>query len=242
MTPSRTSTSFAILAILTFVPLISAQNPEVKERLEQVKAESAKNKQVLATYTWQEQDTISMKGEVKKQESFQVQMGPDGKPQKTPLPRQAPAQAAQEQGGGGRRGGRLKEKIVENKKEEFKEYAEQIGALAQSYAKPDPEKLQAAFQQGNVKMGEAAVPGQVALTITSYNKPNDSMIISIDKEAKAIASVQIGSYLDKPDDKVKIAIQFAKLPDGTNHISTMKIDGESKQLTVAIQNSDYKKM
>ena len=136
----------------------------------------------------------------------------------------------------------MKEKIIENKKEEFKEYAEQIGALAQSYAKPDPEKLQAAFQQGNVKMGEAAIPGQVALTITNYIKPNDSMIISIDKEAKAIASVQIASYLDKPDDAVKIAIQFAKLPDGTNHISTMKIDGESKQLTVAIQNSEYKKM
>ncbi len=59
-----------------------AQSPEVQQRLADVKAASAQNKQALATYTWQEQDTISLKGEVKKQESYQVRMGPDGKPLK----------------------------------------------------------------------------------------------------------------------------------------------------------------
>jgi hypothetical protein len=37
-------------------------------------------------------------------------------------------------------------------------------------------------------------------------------------------------------------IQFAKLPDGTNHVAIMVIDGVSKQLNVAVQNSDYNKM
>lgn len=220
----------------------SAQNPEVQQRLAEIKASTAQNKQNLATYTWQEQDTISLKGEVKKQESFQVHMGPDGKPQKTPLnagQAQEPAQQAQ---GGGRRGGRMKEKIVENKKEEYKEYAEKIGALAHSYAPPDPAKLQQAFQQGNVKTSAGSAPDEVQLLITSYVKPNDSMTITFNKAAKAVQSVQIGSYLDSPSDAVKIAVQFAKLPDGTNHIATMNVEGVSKQLKVAVQNSDYKKM
>jgi 23S rRNA pseudoU1915 N3-methylase RlmH len=223
------------------VPRAAAQNPEVQQRLAELKEASAKNKQSLATYTWQEQDTISLKGEVKKQESFQVHMGPDGKPQKTPLSAgQATEQAPQ--ANGGRRGGRVKEKIVENKKEEYKEYAQKIAALARSYAPPDPAKLQQAFKQGNVKLVAGTALDEAQLVITNYLKPNDSMTLTLNKAAKAIESVQIGSYLDSPSDAVKIAVQFAKLPDGTNHISTMSIEGVSKQLKVDIQNSDYKKM
>jgi len=38
---------------------------------------------------------------------------------------------------------------------------------------------------------------------------------------------------------VTIAAQFAKLPDGTNHVTGTQIDGVSKQLTVVTQNSNY---
>jgi hypothetical protein len=221
---------------MTGLPAV-AQGPEIQQRLADVKASVAQNKQALATYTWQEQDTISLKGEVKKQESYQVRMGPDGKPQKTPLNPVPPAQPAQEQGGG--RGGRLKQRIVENKTEEYKEYAEKIGALAHSYAPPDPAKLQEAFQQGNVKLAAGTIPGQVQIVITNYLKPNDSMTVTFDKTAKAILGVQIASYLDSPSDAVKIAVQFAKLADGTNHIDNMTLEGVSKQLKVAVQNSNY---
>jgi 23S rRNA pseudoU1915 N3-methylase RlmH len=236
--------SSAVLAVAVLTGLSSiglravAQNPELQQRLAEVKEASAKNKQSLATYTWQEQDTISLKGEVKKQESFQVRLGPDGKPQKTPLNAEpAPSQAA-----GGRRGGRLKERVIENKKEEYKEYAQKMGALARSYTPPDPAKLQEAFKQGNVKPGAGATPDQVQLLITNYLKPNDSMTIVFDKAAKAIQSVQIASYMDAPSDAVKIAVQFTKLPDGTNHIANMTLDGVSKQLQIAVDNSNYKKM
>ena len=217
-----------------------AQNPEVQQRLAEIKEASAQNKQSLATYTWQEKDTISLKGEVKKQESFQVRMGADGKPAKTPLnasPAPAPSQADT-----GRRGGRLKEKVIENKKEEYKEYADNIATLARSYAPPDPAKLQQAFQQGNVKVEPGSVPNVVQLLITNYIKPNDSMTISFDKVAKAIQSVQIASYMDSPSDAVKITVQFAKLTDGTNHVSSMTVEGVSKQLKVAVENSGYTKI
>ncbi len=218
----------------------AAQNPQVQERLAAIKEASLKNKQALAQYTWQEQDTISVKGEQKKQELFQVRIGPDGKSQKTPLNPQQPEQT--QNTGGGRRGGRLKEKVVENKKEEFKEYAQKIGALAQSYAQPDPQLLQQAFQKGNVQPATGGAPNLVGLVISNYLKPEDSVTFTFDKEAKAMQGVQISSYMDAPSDAVKIAVQFSKLPDGTNHVSTMKVDGVSKQLTVDIQNSNYRKL
>jgi hypothetical protein len=239
--PLRTL-SMAIMAGVSLIGLRAmAQHSEVQQRLAEVKAASARNKQALATYTWQEQDTISVKGEVKKQESYQVRMGPDGKPLKTPLSKGA-MEAQPAQGRGGRRGGRLKERVVENKKEEYKEYAERIGALAHSYTPPDPAKLEEAFKQGNVKLNHGATPNQVQLLITNYLKPNDSMTITFDKAAKAVYSVQIASYLDSPGDAVNVAVQFAKLPEGINHIASMTLEGVSKQLKIAVANSNYQRL
>jgi hypothetical protein len=241
---SRKGVSPAWLAMLLFGLLASphggrAQNAELQQRLADVKAAAAQNKQSLATYTWQEQDTISIKGEVKKQESYQVRMGADGKPAKTPLNPAAAAPAAPQDSG--RRGGRVKEKVVENKKAEFEDYAHSVAALAHSYAPPDPAKLQDAYQKGNISLKAGASPDEVQLVITSYVKPNDSMTITFNKAAKAILNVQIASYLDSPSDAVKIGVDFAKLTDGTNHVSNMTVDGVSKQLKVAIANSGYTK-
>jgi hypothetical protein len=59
------------------------------------------------------------------------------------------------------------------------------------------------------------------------------------QQQKAIQSVQVASYLTDPSDAVTIAVQFAKLPDGTNHVATNQVNGVSKQLGVQIQNSAY---
>jgi hypothetical protein len=242
MDAARNFRKVALAGLIATAILAGAQNPEVQQKLAALKESSAANKKALATYTWQEQDTISLKGEVKKQESYQVRMGPDGKPQKTPL-NAAPAQQPQTaEPSGGRRGGRLKEKVVENKKEEYKEYADKIKELAASYAAMDPAKLQQAAQSGNLKLGPGATADEVQLAITNYLKPNDAMTISIDKAAKAIQSIQIASYLDSPSDAVKIALQFAKLPDGTNYTSSTTLDGVSKQLNVKVVNSNYTKI
>jgi hypothetical protein len=40
---------------------------------------------------------------------------------------------------------------------------------------------------------------------------------------------------------MNLSVQFGILPDGTAHVSTANLDGVSKQLLVAIQNSDYQK-
>lgn len=219
----------------------TGQSPELQQRLAEVKQTSAENKQVLATYTWQEQDTISVKGEVKKRESFQVRRVSDGTTQKTPLSA-SPEAASQDQSANARRGGGMKEHVIEKKKDEYKEYAQKIARLAHSYAPPDPVRLQRAYQRGNIKLAPASGGNEVQLHIANYLKPDDSMTITFDKAAKAIQSLQIASYMDSPSDAVKIAVQFAKLPEGVNHIAAMTVEGVSKQLTVAVQNFDYKKL
>lgn len=220
----------------------TAQSADLQQNLAKLKAAAAHDKQNLATYTWQERQTVSIKGEVKKQESWQVRMGADGQPAKTPLnPTAAPPPASQP-AAVGRRGARVKERVIENKKEEFSDYAQSVAALAHSYAPPDPAKLQQAQQQGNVKLTPGSAPDQVQLVISSYNKPNDSMTIAFNKNTNAIQSVRINSYLQSPQDAVNIAVQYATLPDGTSHVSSMTLEGVSKQLTVLVANSGYTKI
>lgn len=224
----------AVFVLASLALRAVAQNPQLQERVAEVKEASARNKQALAQYSWQQQETISIKGNVKDQKLFQVHLGPDGKPQKTELENMP-------QSSGGRQHG-LAHHVKEKKGEEYKEYGQQIGALAQQYAQPDPERLQQAFQQGNLMLASGGAPGEVKMVIKNYVKPNDQVTLIFSQRAKAIQSMQIASYLSDPKDAVNITAQFSQLPDGTNHVSTMQVNGVSKELTVAMQNSNYQKM
>jgi hypothetical protein len=84
-----------------------AQNPQMEEKLMAIHQAQVANKQKLAQYTWQETETISVKGEVKDTKTYQVQMV-NGQQQKTLVNNE------QAQAGGG---GRLKERIIDKKKE-----------------------------------------------------------------------------------------------------------------------------
>ena len=114
-----------------------------------------------------------------------------------------------------------------------------IAALAKQYAQLDPQKLQQAYQQGNVSMQPNGATGTVSMVIKNYLKPSDSMTLVFNEQQKGIQSIQVASYLSDPSDAVTVAIQFAKLPDGTNHVATIQVNGVSKQLGVMIQNSMY---
>lgn len=227
--PSLLSKSAAILTLAAFLQPTGAQNPQMQQKVQEIKQSQAANKQMLARYTWQETQTISLKGEVKKTNMYLVRIGPDGRQQKQEINAQPAAQPS---------GGRLKQHIIAKKKEEFEEYAQQIAALAKQYAQFDPDTLQDAVQKGNVSI-EPSGEGVITLTIKSYLKPNDQVSLTFNRQQKGIQSFNVSSYLNDPSDAVKISAQFERIPNGPNHVSSMLINGVSKQLTVNQQNSNY---
>jgi len=223
-------TALAVSTLPGSILQIGAQSPELQQRLADIKQSSAANKQALARYMWSEQQTISLKGEVKKTQQFQVRIGPDGQQQKVELnPQAAPPPS----------GGRLKQHVVAKKTEEFEVYGQQIAALGRQYAQIDPQALDQAYQRGDISVQPNGAAGTVSLIVKNYLKSGDSMTLVFNQQQKALQAVQVASYLSAPSDAVTIAVQFAKLPDGTNHVSTNQINGVSKQLGVMIQNSSY---
>ena len=222
-----------LVASELWLPSSKAQSPEMQQRLAEVKNAVEVNKLLLAQYTWMEQDIISIKGEQKKEELYNVQMGPDGKPQKTPVDPNSMSDDERH-----RRG--LRGRIIEKKTEEYQEYGEQIKSLVQQYVPPNKDLLQQAYQQGNVLAGpEGGTPGEYRLVISNYVKPGDNMTLVMSKAEKALVSLSISTYLNDPSDAVKVNVQFSKLPNGPNHVTTETIDGVSKQLTIEILNSNY---
>ncbi len=96
-----------------------------------------------------------------------------------------------------------------------------------------------AKQQGNLSIQPGN--GTLSLVIKSFVKPNDQVTITISEQTKAPVSMNIQSYLNDPSNAVTISARFAQLPDGTNHVTSTTINGESKHLTVNEQNSNYQK-
>jgi len=213
--------------------LVQGQGPDMQQRVAEMKMAAAMNKQALAQMTWVETVTISLKGEQKKVEHFQVRLGPDGKPQKTSLDQ--PAAPPQESG----RRGRVKAHVVEKKKEEYKEYADQMKALTEQYLPPSKEMIEQAYAKGGIAMAPAGAPGQIKLIMRDYLKPQDSMTLVVDKAQKQLLAVEIASYMSDPKDAMTATVQFSRVQDGSNQISGVTINGVSKQLTIAVADTNY---
>ena len=162
----------------------------------------------------------------------QVVTGPDGKPQKTSLdPPPAPPS-----------GGRMKQRMIEKKVDEYKAYADSIKALISQYVPPSPTKIEAAKAAGNIAIGPAGAPGEVKLVFSNYVKQGDKMTLTINKAAGGVQSVQIATYLSDPSDAVTVDVQMARIPGGPSHVGTQTINGVSKQMTIVVQNDQYKQI
>jgi hypothetical protein len=227
--------SFGILfaTALIIAPIVSAQSdPQFQERITQIKRALALNKELIGGYTWEEQQTISIKGQVKKQALYQVQMGADGQLQKTELDPATPPSEGRSHG--------IKHRIVAEKTEEFDTYAKQLGELAQLYLGGQPGRLQELYQTGGVTFGPASTPQEVRIILNSYAKPGDSATIVFNTTQNAVQSIKISSYLNDHKDAVNIDAQYRQEPNGMSHVAVLVLDGVSKHLTIETQSSNYR--
>jgi hypothetical protein len=205
-----------------------AQNAALQQKVAAIQAAMAKNEQMLGQYTWQQQETVSVRGDVKKTALYSVQLGSDGKPVKTDISQSSPANQ--------RKFG-IRHRIEQN----YEDYGKQIAALAASYQQFQPGKLQQLYAAGNVSLKSAGIPDMDAIVVRNYVKPGDSVTIDFTPKSKSIVSLAITSYLSDPSDGVTISAQFARLPDGTNHVASVTVNGQSKSLEIQQTNLNYQK-
>jgi hypothetical protein len=233
---SKLSSLFIVATMLATIAPAIAQTAapaggELQQRIAEIKQSTAANQQKLHKYQWTETTQATLKGEPKPPKQSLARYGPDGKVQKTPI------DAAQPQQQPSGRGGRLKQKVIEKKKEEFQEYGAQIKTLVGLYLPPDPQKMQQAFQAGKASLNKGE--GTANIVFKDYALPGDQMTLSFNTADKKISTINVKSYMDDPKDAVTLAVQFATLPDGTNYVQGTTLNATAKQLQVATTNSNY---
>lgn len=224
--------SAAVLA--AFVPALAqmgggAGGGELQQKFAAVKQSAAENKQKLHHYEWMETTQLTLKGEPKPPTESMCRYAPDGTVQKT----QISAQAAPPSGG------RLKQHMVEKKKEEMKDYMGQVKGLLAMYVPPDPQRMQQAFQTGKVSLTPDGGTGMTQLVFRDYALPGDQMTLAFNTAAKKISSVNVNTYLDEPKDTVTLTLHMASLPDGTNYVQQSVLDATAKKMQVTTTSSNY---
>jgi hypothetical protein len=242
----RTLTAAGIAVTLIVAARLDAQQPPAQPgttKQDQVAALKGALQQGLARirqYEWVETTIISLKGEEKARKQNRCYYGADGTVQKVPVgdaPAAEPAQGGD--GGRGRRGGRVKEKIVENKKEEMQDYMQRAVKLIQGYVPPDPAKIQAAKDAGRITVTPQA-GGQVRVAIAQYLQPGDSLTVDLDPAASRLLGLSVKSYVDTPDDPVTLDVKMATLPDGALYAAQSSLDASAKKIRVVIENSGHR--
>lgn len=206
----------------------------LKQKLESIKASTAENQAKLHQYTWTETSNITANGRAMPPKESMCSYGADGKVHKVPI---GGTQEAAATGSG--RGGRLMARIKEQKKAETTDYMQQVGHVIGLYIPPNPQKMQQAFESKNVSFDHEG--GTADLVFRNYALRGDSMTIAVDTASKKIRSIHVNTYLDTPQDAVRLDVQFATLPDGTHYPERTTLDAQGKDIHVVNTNSNYRK-
>jgi hypothetical protein len=190
-------------------------------------------------YEWVETTVITLKGEEKARKQQRCYYGADGKVQKVPLDQGGSAKPADSGKGRGGRGGKVKAKVVENKKSEMSDYMERAAQLVHSYVPPAPERIQAAKDEKRVTVTPRA-GGGVHVVIKDYRLAGDSLAIDIDPATNRLLSLAVSSYLGTPEDPVTLDVQMNTLPDGALYAAHTTLDAKAKNIRVAIDNAGHR--
>jgi hypothetical protein len=222
-------------AVLVERPVAQQSSPTPEQRVAALKQSLQDSQARLRKYEWIETTVISLKGEEKNRKQQRCYYGADGKLQKLAIGG-APAEAS---GGRRGRGGRVKQQVVENKKEDMQEYMERAASLVHHYVPPNPDDIAKAQKSGKFAV-RPDQSGRARLEFTDYIKPGDLLTIDVDAAANRLLGLNVASYLDTPADAVALGVEFGTLADGTSYTAQTTLDAKAKQITVVIQNSGHR--
>jgi len=216
----------AVAALTLHAVAASAQGNVAQSAAQtvQVMQSRAQNAALLKQYTWNERIDFLVNGQQKDLRIDLVNIGPDGKLQRTtlndessPLPR-----------------GFFRRKIAEGKKKDVQEYIQGLGELLHKYTLPTPGAVLNFLDAGTtVPSG----PGQLTLSGQNVVQPGDSLTIYIDAATKKTQRVVVNTTFQ--GNPVNLTATFATLASGLNYPAYAEVVVPAKGYDVRVQNFNY---
>ena len=131
--------------------------------------------------------------------------------------------------------------IIADKTEEMSDYMTKAVALVKTYVPPAAEKIQASKDAGKMTLGSAPGGQNIVLNFGNYQLPGDNLSMTLDPATNRLLGLGVATYIDDPKDAVTLAVTIGSLPDGTGYAQGITLNAASKNLTVTVMNSGYRK-
>jgi hypothetical protein len=192
----------------------------------QYAANAKANATLMRQYAWQMRIELTLKGEAKPAQLYQMRFDMDGKPQKTLL--SAPADDG---GGRGIRG-----RIKKNKIEDFKEWAATLADLVKDYIAPTPGTMMDFYAKAAYAQ---AADGTIQVTGVSFIQPGDKVTFLLDPATKAPRRFSFSTVLDK--DPVSGTVDFGQVTGGPQYAARLVVNVPSKEVSAKIENFNYQR-
>jgi len=192
----------------------------------QYAANAKANATLMRQYTWQMRIELTLKGEVKPAQLYQMRFDMDGKPQKTLL--SAPAD---EDGGRGIRG-----RIKKNKIEDFKEWAGKLADLVKDYIAPTPGTMMDFYAKAAYAQ---AADGTIQISGVGFIQPGDKVNFLLDPATKAPRRFSFSTVLG--EDAVSGTVDFGQVPGGPQYAARLVVNVPSKEVSAKIENFNYQR-
>jgi hypothetical protein len=223
--------SLFLLSFLLLWGMTSRAQGDSKAIVEMIKANLFQSMKNIKQYSWLETTKVYMKDELKSTKQNQCYYSVDG--QLTKVATGATTAPKKQRG--------LKGAIAENKKEDVIDDVQKSVDLIKKYLPPDPEKLQQIYAGGMVGINILEPEKKFKLSFPDYVQKGDNLAISINKTTQKLMGLNVGSYLDKPEDKVIFDVKYKDLPDGTQYAATITLTVAAQNLKIVLENSGYRK-
>jgi hypothetical protein len=206
--------------------------PDPQQRAALIKQQLQASQAKLRAYEWIETTVVSKDGKQSARTQKRCYYGADGKLQKIVL----------EQTAGKPAGGPLMRHAAEQKQKEMTAYMQKATDLIHVYVPPVPSLMQRSIDSGKFAV-QMLEPGRRArLNFGDYLKPGDSLGIEIDVQTNRPMGLSVGSYLDAPEDPVRLGVMMSVLTDGTIYVQRSQLAAEAKGLVVVVENSGHRRM
>jgi len=211
-----------------------SQTPQ--QRVANLKAWVQASREQMRAFQWIETTTVSVNGEQKSKVVQRCYYGEEGALVKVPLEQTQASEGAQGVFG-------ILGSIKEHKKEEMEAYIQSATQLVHEYIPLTAQKIQQATSNGYMSV-QVLEPGrEVEVKFSNYLKEGDSLGVKMALPTNQLLGVSIVTYLnDDTQDEVTMNATTAVLPDGTIYVQNILLDGESKNVTVSVENAGYQRL
>ena len=187
------------------------------------------NSMALRQYTWKSRTEIRKDGDVKSTKLFMNRYAADGTVVQLLLDETS---ASLPKFG-------IRGAIARKKKDDAQKLVAALQQVAKSYGELPPAKMQDFMTRATATL-ETNLP-QPLLRLAARNvlQPGDEMVVWVDANTRRQHRIEINSSYDaKP---LRIVTEFKDLPNGPTHVARSVVDYAAEDLTLTIENFDYKR-